>query len=138
MGTLYRNTLIGDYMNINPIKNDDDLDTVVLRMRQLRDAKPDTPEGDELEVLAILTEAYEKKHHSIEAPDPIDAIKFRMDQMGLKDADLVAFLGQRSRVSEILKKKRPLNLRMIRNLHKGLHIPLASLIPDYPLDKSVS
>lgn len=120
-------------MNIQPIKNDDDLNAAVLRMRHLRGAKTNTPEGDEMEILAALTEAYEERNHSISPPDPIEAIKFRMEQMELKDTDLMEFLGQRSRVSEILNKKRPLNLRMIRNLNIGLHIPLECLIKDYPL-----
>jgi HTH-type transcriptional regulator/antitoxin HigA len=121
-------------MNIKPIKNDDDLNSAVLRMRQLRGAKTNSPEGDEMEILAALTEAYEEKHHAISLPDPIEAIKFRMEQMELKDTDLIEFLGQRSRVSEILNKKRPLNLRMIRSLSTGLHIPLECLVKDYPLE----
>lgn len=122
-------------MNIKPIKNDDDLAEAVLRMRQLRGAKPNTPEGDEIEILAALVETYEEKHYDIEAPDPIEAIKFRMDQLGLKPSDLAPFVGQRSRVTEILKKQRALNLRMIRNLHKGLNIPLDALVKDYPLER---
>ncbi|MBJ7554957.1 helix-turn-helix domain-containing protein [Marinomonas spartinae] len=122
-------------MNIKPIKNDDDLTLAVLRMRSLRGAELGSPEGDEIEILATLVEAYEEKHHAIDAPDPIEAIKFRMDQMGLKDADLTPFVGQRSRVTEVLKKQRALNLRMIRNLHKGLNIPLDALVKDYPLER---
>ncbi|WOD09201.1 DNA-binding protein [Marinomonas sp. GJ51-6] len=122
-------------MNIKPIKNDDDLASAVLRMRSLRSAQPNTPEGDEIEILAALVEAYEEKHHDIEAPDPIEAIKFRMDQMGLKDADLTQFVGQRSRVSEVLNKKRALSLKMIRSLHQGLNIPLDALVKDYPLER---
>lgn len=121
-------------MNIKPIKNDDDLDAAVLRMRSLRGAKPNTPEGDEMEILAALAEAYEEKHHAIDPPDPIEAIKFRMEQMNLKDTDLIEYLGQRSRVSEVLNKKRRLSLTMIRSLNKGLHIPLECLIKDYSLD----
>lgn len=122
-------------MNIKPIKNDDDLTSAVLRMRSLRGAQPNTPEGDEIEILAALVEAYEEKHHDIEAPDPIEAIKFRMDQMGLKDTDLTQFVGQRSRVSEILNKKRALSLKMIRSLNQGLNIPLDALVKDYPLER---
>ena len=122
-------------MNIKPIKNDDDLTSAVLRMRSLRGAQPNTPEGDEIEILAALVEAYEEKHHAIEAPDPIEAIKFRMDQMGLKDAVLTEFVGQRSRVSEVLNKKRALSLKMIRNLNQGLNIPLDALVKDYPLER---
>lgn len=122
-------------MNIKPIKNDDDLAAAVFRMRGLRGAQPNTPAGDEMEILAALVEAYEGKHHDITPPDPIEAIKFRMEQMGLKDSDLTPFLGQRSRVSEILNKKRSLSLKMIRNLHRGLNIPLESLVMDYQLEK---
>ena len=122
-------------MNIKPIKNDDNLAEAVLRMRSLRGAQPNTPEGDEIEILAALVEAYEEKHHDIAPPDPIEAIKFRMDQMGLKDADLTKFVGQRSRVSEVLNKKRALSLKMIRSLHQGLNIPLDSLVKDYPLER---
>ncbi|WP_219702360.1 helix-turn-helix domain-containing protein [Marinomonas lutimaris] len=122
-------------MNIKPIKNDDDLASAVLRMRSLRGAEPGSPEGDEMEILAALAQAYEEKHHTIEAPDPIEAIKFRMDQMGLKDADLTPLVGQRSRVTEVLKKQRALNLRMIRNLHRELNIPLDALVKDYPLER---
>ena len=124
-------------MNIKPIKNDDVLTSAVLRMRSLRGAQPNPPEGDEIEILAALVEAYEEKHHAIEAPDPIEAIKFRMDQMGLKDADLTEFVGQRSRVSEVLNKKRALSLKMIRSLNQGLNIPLDALVKDYPLDREV-
>ncbi|WP_111637446.1 helix-turn-helix domain-containing protein [Marinomonas shanghaiensis] len=122
-------------MNIKPIKNDDDLTSAVRRIRSLRGVQPNTPEGDEIEILATLVEAYEEKYHAIEAPDPIEAIKFRMDQMGLKDADLTEFVGQRSRVSEVLNKKRALSLKMIRNLNKGLNIPLDALVKDYPLER---
>lgn len=122
-------------MNIKPIKNDDDLASAVLRMRSLRGAEPGSPEGDEMEILAALAQAYEEKHHDIEAPDPIEAIKFRMDQMGLKDADLTEFVGQRSRVSEVLNKKRALSLKMIRSLNQGLNIPLDALVKDYPLER---
>jgi HTH-type transcriptional regulator/antitoxin HigA len=121
-------------MNIKPIKNDDDFDAAVSRMQSLHNVKPSTPEADELDILATLAEAYEEKHHTIDPPDPIEAIKFRMEQMGLKDTDLMEFLGQRSRVSEVLNKKRRLSLTMIRSLNKGLHIPLECLIKDYMLD----
>lgn len=122
-------------MNIKPIRNDDDLVSAVAHMRALRGAQPNTPAGDEMEILAALVEAYEEKYHDIAPPDPIEAIIFRMDQMGLKDKDLTPFLGQRSRVSEVLSKKRALSLRMIRNLNQGLNIPLESLVKDYPLAK---
>jgi HTH-type transcriptional regulator/antitoxin HigA len=91
-------------------------------------AEPDTPKGDRLEILMILVEAYETKHHSINPPDPIDAILFRMEQQGLTRKDLEPILGSRSRVSEVLNRKRTLSLEMIRSLHKQLNIPLESLV----------
>lgn len=125
-------------MNIKPIKNDDDLALAVRRMRSLRGAEIGSPEGDEIEILAALVEAYEDKHHAISAADPIEAIKFRMEQLGLKDSDLTPYVGQRSRVSEILNKKRALSLRMIRNLNTGLNIPLDALVKDYPLERETA
>ena len=86
---------------------------------------------DELEVLTTLIEAYEGAHYRIDAPDPIEAIKFRMEQEGLKQKDLVDIVGSKSKVSEILDKKRRLTLEMIRNLHEQLHIPIESLFLDY-------
>lgn len=91
-------------------------------------AEQDTPAGDKLDVLIALVEAYEERHHPIEPPDPIEAILFRMDQMGLNRKDLEPYLGSRGRVSEVLTRKRPLTLTMIRRLWQGLHIPLESLI----------
>ena len=96
-------------------------------------AEPDTKEGDELEVLVTLVEAFEEKAYPIEAADPVQAIKFRMEQQGLEDGDLVPYLGQRSRVTEILKYQRRLSITMIRKLHTGLKIPLECLIREYPL-----
>ena len=90
------------------------------------DAKPDTPEADELDVLTTLVEVFEARHHPVYPPDPIDAILFRMEQLGLSRKDLEAF-GGRGRVSEILNRKRGLSLEMIRKLHEELKIPLESL-----------
>lgn len=95
--------------------------------------KPNTPEADELDVLATLVEAYEAKHHPIEAPNPVEAIRFRMEQYGLRDKDLVPYIGTSGRVSEILGYKRKLTLNMIRKLHAGLNIPTESLVQDYEL-----
>ncbi len=92
-------------------------------------------EFDELEVLTIIAEAYENVHYKIEAPDPVEAIKFRMEQLGLSDSDLTPILGQRSRVTEILKRKRRLSLTMIRNLNHKLNISLESFIGEYQLVK---
>jgi len=118
-------------MNIKPIKTQEDYDNTLNQIETLMDAKPNTHQMDELEVLTTLVEAYEEQHYAIDAPDPIAAIKFRMEQEGLKQKDLVSIVGSKSRVSEILNKKRKLTIEMIRNLHKQLHIPVESLFLDY-------
>jgi len=118
-------------MNIKPIKSEEDYIATLNQIESLMDAKPNTPQMDELEVLTTLVEAYEAQHYVINAPDPIEAIKFRMEQEGLKQKDLVNIIGSKSRVSEILNKKRKLTIEMIRNLHKQLHIPVESLFLDY-------
>jgi len=118
-------------MNIKPIKNEEDYTQSLSYIENLLDAQPNTPQMDELEVLTTLVEAYEEQHYRIEAPDPIEAIKFRMEQEGLKQKDLVTIVGSKSRVSEILNRKRKLTIEMIRNLHKQLHIPVESLFLDY-------
>jgi HTH-type transcriptional regulator / antitoxin HigA len=115
-------------MNITPIKTTRDYDRTLRRIEQLMDARPGTKQGDELDVLTTLVEAYEAKHHVIYPPNPIEAIIFRMDQLGITRKDLEAMLGGRGRVSEILTKKRGLSLGMIRRLHRELHIPLESLV----------
>ncbi|MGE4500768.1 MAG: type II toxin-antitoxin system HigA family antitoxin [Hydrogenovibrio sp.] len=120
-------------MKIKPIRTKDEYQAVLSRIDSLFDAQPGTDAEDELEVLITLVDAYESKVYVIEAPDPIEAIKFRMEQQGLSDADLTPMLGQRSRVSEVLNRKRRLSLSMIRKLHQGLNIPLESLISDYQL-----
>ncbi len=120
-------------MNIHPIKHEADYETALERIMALMDAETDTPEGDELDILATLVEAYEAKHHVIETPNPIEAIRFRMQQYGLKDKDLVPYIGHTGRVSEVLNCRRKLTITMIRKLHKGLQIPTGSLIKDYPL-----
>ena len=118
-------------MNIKPIKTEKDYSSTLSQIERLMDAKPNTPQMDELEVLTTLVEAYEEQHYKIEAPDPIEAIKFRMEQEGLKQKDLITIVGSKSRVSEILNRKRKLTIEMIRNLHKQLHIPIESLFLDY-------
>ncbi len=118
-------------MNIKPIKTMDDHKAALARIEQLWEAEVNTPEGDELEVLGTLVQAFEDVHFPIDPPNPIDAIRFRMEQLGLEDKDLVPFLGTRSRVTEILKCQRRLSLNMIRKLHKGLNIPLVSLVKEY-------
>ncbi len=115
-------------MTIAPIKTVRDYDRTLKRIEQLMDAKFGTKAGDELDVLTTLVEAYEAKHYAMCPPDPIDAITFRMDQLGMTWKDLETVLGGRGRVSEILTRKRNLSLEMIRRLHHKLHIPLESLI----------
>ena len=115
-------------MDIKPIKTEADYDDALMRVEALMDAELNTPEGDELDVLVTLVEAYEKKHYSIAPPDPIEAILFRMEQGGLDRKALEPFIGKRGRLSEILNRKRPLSIEMIRKLWEGLHIPLESLI----------
>lgn len=115
-------------MDIKPIKTEQDYKHAIKRIEELWGAKKDTPKGDELDLLATLVESYEIKHYPIAPPDPIDAIKFRMEQMGMTNADLVEYLGSQSRVSEILNRKRKLSLKMIKSLYKGLKIPADVLL----------
>jgi len=117
-------------MKAKLIKNDADHAAALARIEDIFDAKPGTPEGDECELLVHLVEEYEAQHHAIDLPDPIEAIKFRMEQQGLKQADLIPFIGNKSKVSEVLSRKRPLSLAMIRGLHKGLGIPAAVLLQE--------
>lgn len=122
-------------MTIRPIKTKKDHKAALKRIDELWDAEPKTPEGDELDVLATLVEAYELTAFPIAKPEPIEAIKFRMDQMGLEDKDLTLFIGARSKVSEVLNRKRPLSLSMIRKLSSGLNIPSDILIQEYAVCK---
>ncbi len=115
-------------MVIHPIKTDEDYNNAMLRIDALRDAVPDTEEGDELDILATLVEAYEQNHFPIDTPDPVEAILFRMEQLGIDRKALEPFLGGRNRVSEVLNRKRNLSKRQIRKLHDGLNIPLENLI----------
>ncbi len=115
-------------MHIKPIRNDDDLRTAFLRLEPIFQAQEGTPETDERDVLVTLIEAYEQKHYAISSADPVEAIKFRMEQQGLTPKDLEPFIGGSGRVSEVLNHKRPLSLRMIKRLHEGLSIPYESLL----------
>lgn len=115
-------------MNIRPIKIEEDYNNAISRIEVLWGAKKDTLEGDELDLLVTLVESYEMKHYPIAPPDPIDAIKFRMEQMGLTNADMEKYLGSQSRVSEVLNRKRRLSLGMIKSLYKGLNIPAEILL----------
>ena len=118
-------------MNIKVIKNEEDYQKALERLEVIFDAPIDSPEGDEAEILSILIEKYEDEHYPIGPPDPIEAIKFRMDQLDLKKSDLAKIIGYKSRVSEIFSRKRKLTLQMIRKLHDTLKIPYESLIADY-------
>ena len=115
-------------MTIRPIRNSSDHETALKRIQTLMSAQSGTAEGDELDVLATLVDAYEREQISIHSPDPVDAIKFRMEQMGLSRKDLEPYIGSRARVSEVLNKRRGLSLAMIRSLHQNLDIPLDALI----------
>ena len=118
-------------MIVKPIKNKKDYQAAMKRLEAIFDARPGTPEGDELEVLGILIEKYEQEHYPIDYPDPIEAIKFRMEQLGYSQSDLAKVVGLKSRASEILSKKRKLTLEMIRQLHQDLGIPTDVLIQSY-------
>jgi HTH-type transcriptional regulator/antitoxin HigA len=117
-------------MNIRPIKSEKDYEAALARVEAIWDAEPNTKKGDELAVLAILIETYEAEKYRILPPDPIEAIKFRMEQTGLKKTDLAPYLGGRNRSTEILNRRRSLSVRMMRSLHHDLHIPAASLLAD--------
>ncbi len=118
-------------MTLRPIKTRKDSQNALLRLEKIFDAKQGSSEGDELEVLGILIDTYEKNHFPIDFPDPIEAIKFRMEQMGYNQTDLASVVGLKSRASEILSKKRKLTLEMIRNLHDTFNIPTNVLIQSY-------
>ncbi|MNZ29095.1 hypothetical protein D3C78_463400 [compost metagenome] len=115
-------------MNIKPIRNDDDLKAAFLRLESIYQAQAGTPDADEMEVLVTLIEVYENKHYPIQPADPIEAIKFCMDQQGLTARDLEPYIGPSGRVSEVLNGKRRLSLSMIKRLHDGLRIPYESLL----------
>lgn len=115
-------------MDIQPIKNEIDLDHSLAEIEKLWGVDKGTTDDDKLDILLVLVEDYEDKHHPILPPDPIDEIKFRMEQMNLTRKDLEPFIGGRGRVSEVLNHHRGLSLKMIRNLHTNLSIPLESLI----------
>ena len=122
-------------MNIKPIKTDSDYREALKRMEQIFDAKMGSKESDEADILGLLIDEYENKIFPIEAPDPIVAIKIRMEELNLKQVDLVEIIGGKSRVSEILNRKRKLTLEMIRNLNQKLNLSPAILISDYQLLK---
>jgi len=121
------------FMNIKPIKSEQDYERVLARLEVIFDAPADTPEGDEAEILALLIENYENERHFIEAPDPIEAIKIRLEEMNLRQSDLVGVIGGKSRVSEVLNRKRKLSVEMIRQLSAKLKLPASLLVQDYAL-----
>jgi len=115
-------------MEIKPIKTENDYYKSLKRIEELWGAKKDTPEGDEFDLMITLAEAYEMKHFPITPPDPVDAILFRMEQMGMTKTDMAKYLGSQSRVSEVLSRKRKLTLKMVKSLYKGLKIPAEILL----------
>jgi HTH-type transcriptional regulator/antitoxin HigA len=117
-------------MDIHPIHTEKDYEHALTRIEKIFDAKPGSQQGDELEILGILVEEYEKNHFPIEVPKPVEAIKFRMDQLDISQQDLAHLLGSKSRASEILSGKRSLSLRQIKVLYKKLGIPAEILIQE--------
>jgi HTH-type transcriptional regulator/antitoxin HigA len=115
-------------MNIRPIKTKADYRAALKEVEALMAAERDTPEGERLDVLVTLVEAYENKHYPLDLPDPVEAIRFRMEQKGMTPKDLVPMIGQINRVYEVLNRRRPLTLAMIQRLHSELGIPAESLI----------
>jgi len=127
-------------MDINPIRTNGDYETVLIEIEQLMEAnvEPGTPEGDRLDVLLVLIRTYESEHYLIPLPDPIEAIEYYIESRNLTRVDLEPYIGSRARVYEILNRKRPLTLRMIRNLSEGLGIPAKVLIQPYNLNSPES
>ncbi len=121
-------------MNLKPIKSDLDYRNALVRLEVIFDAAVDTVEGDEAEILSLLIENYENEHYPIEAPDPIEAIKIRMEELNMRQKDLIGILGGKSRVSEILNRKKRLTVDMIRDLERKLQISASVLVNDYELE----
>lgn len=122
-------------MELKPIKTEIDYQNALKRLELVFDATIGTAESDEADILGLMVDEYEKKHYPIAAPDPIEAIKIRMEEMNLKQIDLVSEIGGKSRVSEILNRKRKLTVEMIRNLAKRLNLSSELLISDYQLSR---
>ena len=121
-------------MEIRPIKTEKDYNKALERLEQIFDAPINSKEGDEAEILSLLIDNYENKYYPIEAPDPIEAIKIRMEEMNIKQKDLVGVIGGKSRVSEILNKKKKLTVEMIRKLEDLLHLSASILVNNYRLN----
>lgn len=126
------NTLI---MKIKPIKTESDYQNALRRLNELFDSPVGSPESDEADILALLVDEYEKKHYPIDSPDPIEAIKIRMEELQLKQIDLVSEMGGKSRVSEVLNRKRKLTVEMIRKLTNRLNLSADLLINDYQVSR---
>jgi len=122
-------------MNIKPIKTETDYRLALKRLDEVFDASVGTIESDEADILGLMVDEYEKRHYPIDAPDPIEAIKIRMEEMQLKQVDLIEAIGGKSRVSEILNRKRKLTVEMIRNLTKRLSLSPGLLITDYQITR---
>jgi HTH-type transcriptional regulator / antitoxin HigA len=122
-------------MELKPIKTEKDYQKSLKRLEVIFDAPVNTKAGDEAEILSLLIENFENEHYPIEAPDPIEAIKIRMEELNLKQKDLVGIVGGKSRVSEILNRKKRLTVDMIRELEQLLHIPASVLVNNYQLSK---
>ena len=121
-------------MNIKLIKTEADYQVALKRLEKIFDAQAGTPESDEADILGLMVDEYEKKHYPIEPPDPIEAIKIRMEELQLRQVDLVDAIGGKNRVSEVLNRKRKLTIEMIRNLTKKLNLSPEILIKDYHLN----
>ncbi|MEW6111157.1 MAG: helix-turn-helix domain-containing protein [Thermodesulfobacteriota bacterium] len=124
-------------MEIKPIRTQKDYRAALTRIEEIFDAEPDTPEGDELEIISSLVETYERRNYPIGLPDPIEAIKIRMEDLGLDRKDLESVIGSKGRVSEILNRKRPLTLPMVQRLSEKLGLPTEVLAQPYHLAKTV-
>jgi HTH-type transcriptional regulator/antitoxin HigA len=122
-------------MEIRPIKTENDYERALERLEVIFDASPNSNDGDEAEILTLLIDNYENQYFPIEAPDPIEAIKIRMEEMNIKQKDLIGIIGGKSSVSEVLSKKKRLTVDMIRELERVLNISASVLVNNYPLSK---
>ncbi len=121
-------------MKIRPIKTEQQYFQALEKLDEIFDAKENTPEGDEAEILSLLIDTFENEHYQIEAPDPIEAIRIRMEEMDLKQKDMVEIIGSKSKTSEVLNRKKRLTLDMIRNLQEKLNLSASVLITKYPIN----
>jgi len=125
-------------MEIQPIRSETDYDAALAEIEKLFGSSPGTAEGDRLDILTTLVQAYEERHYPIPLPDPIEALKYYIESRGLSRRDLEPYIGSRARIAEVLNRKRPLSLEMIRRLHAGLGIPAEVLIQPYPVVESAA